>query len=441
MPNLADLFELQVQQGQAQEWLSQYYSEEDHPSSVYKRLLELAIFYQTHFNYDYALMILNHLYQIKPNYRLCLLVGEIYFSLQDFERAYAWLNRIHNSKRSRKAKRILGQVYLAMGHEKAGISLYRQLIKDFPTYAAAYLDLADYYIDAHMFAEAKPYLESLWTYFKRSESLQRTSRMTLVALELEQELIQAEKVTKMITDPNLPIKSIEEAYLFARFYFAIHDYQMALDYAQLAYSFNPDYLPNRHLLLQINYQLGNGQSGLKAEIDWLLDQMAYDDPEIMQLVEIGKDIKYLPKKLILHLLEYLPYLEEAEEAYQSLGLVMDYYLEEDPKHALHFLKTNMISPIFNLDNYYYYAKTFQALGMDTQAVEQYELALASYENQPKLVYDYAKFMYNRGQGQAALDLIKKNQRSFYYTEQVKAYRNFLQKQIENIKQGEEDESE
>ena len=436
--DLRQEFDQVMESGDEQDWLYRFYAGEADKIEDYRQLRSLAKSYYRHYNLDYGLIIYLHLDQVKPAYKTKYAIAKGYVYLQDYHRAIEWLHKIPESKRSKRMHLLEGEILLNLGYVNETISIYKCLVAEHPTDSRAYFALAELFMNLHAYSEARVYLEALQEYFLDIE-VQRQVRVLLIDLEMQEEIIDTQKISAMIENPSLKIQDIKEAESFAKFYFFIKDYDQALKYVQDGLGMNHAYLPLRRLLADIYLRQGKRELLIK-ELSWLIDNLSLADTYIIDLAKICQEIKWLPEALIIHLELYMDQIEDVEEAYLAVGLIVTYYLNHDQaKEGLHFLKTNYFSQILGSHFYYDYARVFEALEIYDRAEEYYQLALVEYEPNDHLLYDYARFLYQGSRCKEAIQVLEKYSLSFYNIPKAQDFYKRISLEYKRIKSGDSHE--
>lgn len=407
--------------------LEEYYIEAESNPSIYKELINVAEYYgQTGYR-DMQIEILTVLYEIEISSNIIYFIAKAYNDYAQFEEAYSWIKRLEGPIRN-KTSLLEARILSELGDFNQAKDLLLANVKKFPTKPQAYVLIADLYLSNHVFDKAEEFYQTAFDYFYDQIDA-RAIRLKLVEIAIQKEVIDIEKIDKLMQVKDLPIENSEEAFILALAYKKAFQYQQAIKYASDSIAMDFDNLDARLLLMELY-----GETGQKAEFKNYINILANALPSyhetILDVADAANKIQEFPEVLINKLIDYCEYTDDAEEQYKIISYLVRFKNSTDrPQDALHYLQTLAGAFEDELVLSYLFAITYEKLNMITYVEKFYNLALEQMAPELELVTDFVNFYLKQGEVKKAFEVAEKYKNSIYDTAQLKNLRNQMRKTL------------
>ncbi|MGO4927587.1 tetratricopeptide repeat protein [Fundicoccus sp. Sow4_F4] len=407
--------------------LEEYYIEAETDPIIYNELINVAEYYAQTGYRDMQIEILTVLYEIKLNSNIIYLISKAYYEYAQFEEAYAWIKRLDGPLRN-KTSLLEARILIELGDMNQAKDLLLANVKKFPTKPQAYVELAELYLTNHIYDKAEYFYQTAFDYFKDQVD-GRTIRLKLVEIEISKEVIDIEKIEKLMLSEALPVENSEEAFILALAYKRAFQFQQAITYAAEAIAMDYDFLDARLLLMELYVETGQ-KEGLKDIIHLLANALPSYHETILEVADAANKIQEFPQVLINKMIDYCEYTDDAEEQYKIISYLVRYKIATDkPQDALHYLKTLAGAFEDELVLSYLFAITYEKLNMMEYVEKFYLLALEQMAPESELVSNIVKFYQTIGDIKRAFEVAEKYKHSIYDTAQLKSLRTQMRKTL------------
>ncbi|XJS11586.1 tetratricopeptide repeat protein [Aerococcaceae bacterium WGS1372] len=372
-----------------------------------------------------AYTLMKEIYEINGTPKRALKILKRLYQYEEFDKAYyLWLDLAKTSNDNSEVRLCEARLLDKLDFKSEAIEVFKDIIKTDPTYAQAYKDLGDLLIDLGQNNEAERYFLAVYNYLFDFEDI-REVRMKLVQLESWKEIFNLDRIKELENNPDLPVETEDEFYLFANVYTSLHQYERAIEYAKKALQKDKDNINYSLLLIEL-YNIVGQETNLVKELSHVAKSLPDLDPMIVKLAQVAYDSNYLSEEIIDKLMKYSSLIENHEEIYKVSNIVVDYYLGiNDSAAALY--KLNNIKEYFLEEEYlsYNYARIYQALNLYEKVEEFYQMALDYLLPEDNLVYDYVNFVYHNYHPNKAIRIANKYANTFYDNKKLKGLRKEL----------------
>lgn len=405
--------------------LEEYYIQAETDPIIYNELMKVAEYYAQNGYRDMQIEILTVLYEIKINANIIYLISKAYYEYAQFEEAYAWIKRLDGPLRY-KTSLLEARILIELGDMNQAKDLLLANVKKFPTKPHAYVELAELYLNNHIYDRAEHFYQTAFDYFK-DQLDGRAIRLKLVEIEISKEVIDIERIEELMFSESLPIENPEEAYILALAYKKAFQFQQAITYAAESITMDYDFLDARLLLMELYVETGQ-KEGLKDIIHLLAKALPSYHETILDVADAANKIQEFPEMLITKMIDYCEYTDDAEEQYKIISYLVRYKISIDkPQDALYYLKTLAGAFEDELVLSYLFAITYEKLNMSDYVEKFYLLALDQMAPEAELVSGFVKFYQNSGDTKKAFELAEKYKHSIYDTDQLKKLRTQMRK--------------
>lgn len=360
-----------------------------------------------------GLTVLMELYELKKASKYAKKIVKRLYQYEEYEKAYFhWLELAKTGKDDLELSILEARLLTKLGKKSEAIEFYRGIIKYNPTAAEAYEELADIYMDQNNISEAEKYYTAIYEYISDYKYI-RAVRLKLVQVASLKEVLNLEQIYQLENDDRYPIETEDEYYVFANVYASLYQYDKAIMYAEKALQSDRDNI-NYSLLLIDLYNATGKKSNLYKELTFAAQALPPLDPTILKLAEVAYEVNALNDEIIEKLLDYSSLINNYDDAYQVVQIVINYYLDQDDAPAaLHLLG---VLESQSLDHEYlsfYYAKVYEVLGLFDKAQENYEIAIEVLLPEKDLIFNYALLFKKQGQLEQAFKVAKSYKNTIY----------------------------
>lgn len=372
-----------------------------------------------------AFLLMAEIYELRSTAKNAFKIVKRLYQYEEYDKAYyQWFDLAKIANDNLEVMLYEGRLLNKLDFKSQAIEIYKNIIKVNPTYAQAYKDLADLLMDIGHYSEAETYYRAIFEYILDYEDI-RDVRMKLVQLESWKEIFNLERIKELESHPNLPVNTQDEYFLFANVYAALHQYEVAIEYAKKALREDKDNINYSLLLIEL-YNIVGQESNLVKELTHVANALPDYDPIIIKLAKVAYNSNYLSEEIVDKLMNYSSLIDNYEDAYLISQIIVDHYLKQnDPATALYKLRIINDSLIDEEYLSYQYAQVFQALKNKDKVEEYYQIALDNLLPEDDLVYDYVNFLNNDQQTNQAISLAEKYKNTFYDNSKLKALRQEL----------------
>lgn len=371
---------------------------------------------------DLAFSLLMEMYAVRKSSIYATKIVKRLYQYEDYERAYyQWLERAKISNDKLDILLYEAKLLNKLNFKTEAVELYKQLIKMDPTFSEAYKDLADLLMEQGNYQEAETYYRAIYEYLIDFDDI-RDVRMRLVQLESWKEIFNLERIKELEYDPNLPVETEEEYYLFANVYASLHQYEVAIDYAKKALQKDRNNINYSLRLIEL-YNIVGQESNLVKELAHVARALPEYDPVIIKIAQVAFNSDYLSEEIVDKLMSYSSLIDNYEDAYLVAQIVVNHYLKKnDPATAL--FKTRIINENLLEEEYlsYNYAKIYEALNNYEMTEEYYQIALDNLLPDEDLVFDFVNYYYKTNQIDQAIAMADKYANTVYDNEKLKLLR-------------------
>ena len=343
-------------------------------AQIYQGLLDLSDYFAKRGYRDWQVWLLDQLYQLTHKKKVAYYLAKACFQLADYPSAYEWLSRAKTDQAVFLVQWLEAQILFELGQVKACQKVLQDLIQTYPTRFEPYQLLAQVKIEEGDYSKAKAYYQVLLDYF--SDKVDRALiRQRLLALALEDEMIQLEWIQSLVSWEDLPLVSAEDYYLLAMAYQKAGHLALAYEAAQQALALDLDSVDIHYLAAELALGLGH-QASLRENLDWLFQVTLADDGRMADYLALCQAIDYLTPAIKDKLLDaYL--LQEDEDLTYAIATYLIAWLgqHEGAQAALEVLDS--MAPDFPDPEYLscLYAPLYAELNQRDQAQAAYQEAL------------------------------------------------------------------
>ncbi len=284
-------------------------------AQTYQGLLDLSDYFAKRGYREWQVWLLDQLYQLTHKKKVAYYLAKACFQLTDYPSAYEWLSRAKTDQAVFLVQWLEAQILFELGQVKACQKVLQDLIQTYPTRFEPYQLLAQVKIEEGDYSKAKAYYQVLLDYF--SDKVDRALiRQRLLALALEDEMIQLEWIQSLVSWEDLPLVSAEDYYLLAMAYQKAGHLALAYEAAQQALALDLDSVDIHYLAAELALGLGHQASylALCQAIDYLTPAIK-DKLLDAYLLQEDEDLTYA---IATYLIAWLGQHEGAQAALEVL---------------------------------------------------------------------------------------------------------------------------